>query len=78
MDSMPDVLKYFLGNAAATMSAIFYWMAVENMQPVELKQKVHQKLALVFFLSLLITPFGAWIASVVLRVRSIPPSPKDD
>jgi hypothetical protein len=71
MDSIPEVLKYFLANAAATMGAVFYWMAVENMQPLEIKQKVHQKLALVFILSLLISPFGAWVVSSIIRIRKI-------
>lgn len=77
MDSIPEVLRYFLANAAATLSAIFYWMAVENMQPLEIKQKVHQKLALVFILSLLITPFGAWVVSSIIRIRKIVPTLKN-
>jgi hypothetical protein len=77
MDSIPDFLKYFLANAGATLSAIFYWMAVENMQPLEIKQKVHQKLALVFILSLLITPVGAWIVSAIFRIRKIVPTLSD-
>jgi hypothetical protein len=77
MDSIPIYLTYFLANAGATVSAIFYWMAVENMQPLEIKQKVHQKLALVFVLSLLITPVGAWVVSAIIRIRKIAPTLKN-
>jgi hypothetical protein len=77
MDSLPEFLKYFLANAGATMTAIFYWMAVENMQPLEVKQKVHQKLGLVFILSLLITPLGAWVVSSIIRIRKIAPTLKN-
>jgi len=78
MDSIPIYLTYFLTNAGATASALFCWMAIENMQPLEIKQKVHEKLALVFILSLLITPVGAWIVSAVIRMRKIAPTLKSD
>ena len=77
MDSIPEVLKYFLANAGVTMSAIFYWMAIENMQPLEVKQKVHQKLGLVFILSLLISPLGAWVVSAIIGIRRIAPTLKN-
>ena len=77
MESIPDLLKYFLANAGATLSGVFYWMAVENMQPLEFKQKVHQKLYVVLFLSLLLTPLGAWAVSSIVRIRKIAPSLKN-
>jgi len=77
MESLPDILKYFLANAGATLSGIFYWMTIENMQPLDMKQRIHQKLAFVFILSLLITPVGAWVVSSILRVRKIAPTLKN-
>ncbi len=73
MDSIPLVLKYFLFNAGATISGILYWMAIENMQPIELKQTEHKKLVFVFILSLLITPIGAWVVSTIMRLVKISP-----
>lgn len=71
MESLLDLLKYFGLNAGATFAGILYWMAIENMQPVELKQKEHQKLSVVLVLSLLFTPIGAWVISTIIRIRKI-------
>ena len=77
MDAIPVSLTYFLANVGGTVGAIFYWMAVENLQPLEIKQKDHKKLALVFILSLLITPVGAWVVSAIIRMRKIAPTLKN-
>ncbi len=67
MDSFPTILIYFLLSAGATACGIFYWMAIENMQPQEVKSSTRRKLAHVFLLSLIFTPFGAWIISNIVK-----------
>jgi hypothetical protein len=74
METLPVLLKYVLYNAAATAAGIFYWMAVENMQPLEIRQRTHQKLVFVFLISLVLTPIGAWVISSILRMRKIAPT----
>jgi hypothetical protein len=74
METLPVLLKYVLYNAAATAAGIFYWMAVENMQPLEIRQRTHQKLVFVFLISLVLTPFGAWMISSIFRMRKIAPT----
>ena len=77
MGSIPSVLAYFAANAIATLAGMLYWMAVENFQRLEAKQKTHHKLALVLVLSLLISPMGAWVVSIVVRLRKIAPTLKE-
>jgi hypothetical protein len=65
MESIPDMLKYLLFSAGATVSGILYWMSIENM-----KSSSH-KLFYVFLLSLFLTPAGAWVVTTILRITKI-------
>jgi hypothetical protein len=61
-----DVLMYFILTASATATGLCYWMAVQNMH------RKGFKVFWVFIVSLLITPFGAWIVSLVLKEAAPP------
>jgi hypothetical protein len=71
MDSLLPILKYLGTNAGAVLVAMFYSWAVQNMQPVQKQEDKVEKLPLVVVLSLLITPFGAWIVSVFMKSRRV-------
>ncbi len=60
---MLDFLVYFLCTAFATACGVCYWMAVEN------TQRKGFKAYWVFVFSFLITPFGAWLVSLILREK---------
>jgi hypothetical protein len=61
-----DVLMYFALTAVATAAGLCYWMAVEAMH------RKGFKVFWVFILSILITPFGAWIVSLALKEAAKP------
>ena len=63
-----DILAYFMLTASATAAGVCYAMAVETIR------RKGFKLFWVFVLSLLITPFGAWIVSLVLKEGPPPPA----
>lgn len=64
-----DILMYFALTAFATAAGLLYSMCLENMQ------RKGFKTIWAFLLSLLVTPFGAYLASLVLR-ESPPPEPE--
>jgi len=63
---MLDVLMYFALTVGCTAAGLCYWMAVETMQ------RKGFKVYWVFILSILITPFGAWIVSLALKEAAPP------
>jgi hypothetical protein len=67
------LLIYLLFSAGATVCALFYWMAVENVQPSNSKQAEHKKLILIFIISVLTTPVGAYIYSLFFKLRKAAP-----
>lgn len=69
---MLDVLMYLLLTASATGAGLCFWMAVENMQ------RKGFKIFWVFILSILITPFGAWIVSLVVKEAAPPEEVEKD
>jgi hypothetical protein len=71
MESILPILKYLGTNAGMILVAMFYSWAVQNMQPIQREESKIEKLPLVIVLSLLITPFGAWIVSVFMKSRRV-------
>ena len=71
MESILPILKYLGTNAGLVLAAMFYSWAVQNMQPIQREEQKIEKLPLVVVLSLLITPFGAWIVSVFMKSRKV-------
>jgi NhaP-type Na+/H+ or K+/H+ antiporter len=65
MDGLNPLLKYFLATSAATAMGLLYWMAVANLE------KYKMKFVLALLLSLLLTPAGAWIVSLILKARQL-------
>jgi hypothetical protein len=63
METIPAVLKYLLIGSTSTVCGILYWMAMENM-------RYHRfRTFYIFTLSFLLTPVGAWVISVILRLN---------
>ncbi|MDR3666607.1 MAG: hypothetical protein P4L35_07185 [Ignavibacteriaceae bacterium] len=65
MEHINPFLIYFSFTTSATISGVLYWMAIDNMQ------KVKYKFVLALFLSLLLTPFGAWVVSIALKALQL-------
>jgi multisubunit Na+/H+ antiporter MnhG subunit len=65
MDAIPPVLRYFAMTSTATLSAIFFSLAVENWKNSKYKY------VLAFIASLLLTPVGAWVISTFSRINSL-------
>ncbi len=61
MTELSPVLRYFAYTAAATISGLFYWLAAENFR--EHKYRFLYALSL----SVLLSPFGAWVISTIVR-----------
>jgi hypothetical protein len=65
MENTNPWLLYLLGSAGATVSGLLYWMAIENLANVK------GRYVLTFFLSLFLTPVGAWVVSLVVKARQL-------
>ncbi len=65
MEHLSPLLLYFLITSGATVNGLFYWMAVENLGKIKLK------FVFTLFLSLLLTPFGAWVISLIFKTRHL-------
>ena len=61
MEHINPLLLYIAASTGATACGLLYWMAIENLG------KVKVKYALTFSLSMFLTPFGAWVVSLVLK-----------
>jgi hypothetical protein len=65
IEHINPLLLYIAVSACATVYGLLYWMAIENLG------KVKFKYALTFILSMFLTPFGAWVVSLVLKARQL-------
>ena len=61
MEQINPFLMYFTIACGTTVCGVLYWMIVENLA------KVKYKFVLSFILSVILTPVGAWIISLVLK-----------
>jgi hypothetical protein len=74
MEFVTFIPLYFLLTVGSTAAGLLYWISVENIQPVEMKQLKHRKTMLIFILSLLVSPVGAWVITSIVRMRRIVPT----
>jgi hypothetical protein len=77
MESMNPLLKYFAANGLATFCGIIYWMTIENFQQRKIGEEKQKYFALVMILSLLLTPIGAWVVSMLSKLRRLAPAIKE-
>jgi hypothetical protein len=65
MEQINPLLLYLMASAGATICGLLYWMAIDNLG------KIKGKYVFTFILSLFLSPFGAWVVSLVLKARQL-------
>ena len=70
MDLFP-VLTYLAANCGAVIAGVIFWWTLENMQPLRDDKRKPEKLALIITLSIVFTPLGALVVSLVTRGRRL-------
>jgi zinc transporter ZupT len=72
---MNTLLMYFSASVTATIGGVMFYMAVENLHPPSDTESRRKELATCILLSAFLTPLGAWIISMVIRLKQLPPLP---
>ncbi len=62
---MHPAFQFFLLTIVATMSGILYWMTVDNLNHLK------SRFVLSASLSIILTPFGAWAISVLIKAMHL-------
>ncbi len=72
---MNTLLTYFVASVTATIGGLMFYMAVENLHPPSDTESRRKEVATCILLSAVFTPLGAWMISVVVRLKKLPPLP---
>ena len=62
-----------MGSTSATIAALMFYMAVENLDPSSTTEKKRKYITSGIVLSVLFTPLGAWLISVIIKMKKLPP-----
>ena len=65
METMHPAFQFFTITILATIGGILYWMAVDNLNHLK------SKFVLSSALSVVLTPFGAWAVSVIIKAMHL-------
>ena len=62
---MHPAFQFFMATILSTISGILYWMAVDNLNHLK------SRFVLSAGLSVIVTPFGAWVVSVFIKTMHL-------
>jgi len=71
-----SILIYLASNAGAAFVGLIFWWTLENMQRVEHPRRKLEQLPVVIVLTILLTPLGAMVVSLLVRSRRLVQSVK--
>jgi hypothetical protein len=64
---------YFVGSLFATMAGFIFLMTVENLNAGTSTPSIWKHIGAAALLSVVFTPLGAWLITVVIRLRRLRP-----